>query len=491
MSSANGVAELRIDYKPVGSNGSATLTAYLGEDILHHAKVNLDLPKARTEFVEALTKGREGIDPAPLEKELLRIIAELKSRPTDPAETPPQPDGQELLLKMPQAVRDEARAMLESSDLLGRCYQDISALGVAGEGELVATIYLVGVSRLLPKPLSVIVQAPSSTGKSYTVEKTTSPFPPETIIHATSLTANALYYMPPGSLRNKLVVAGERSRRQDDDTAEVTRALREMQSAGRLTKAVPQKNKDGKIETEIIVQEGPIGYIETTTLSQIFDEDLNRCLLLHADERESQTRNIVGRLAKGYSGAIRPNTQAILDRHHALQRMLQQRPVAVPFAEQLAERFPTERVEARRAFPHLIGMIQACALLHQYQRQIDADGQIVATVQDYEMARHLCRSPLARQLGGKINDSTIRYHERLVKWAGDGRTFSTTEAYKADRVSDRAIRGWLHELADAGAVEQISQPKGSRPATWKVVETDNEVLAAGDCGLPLHTEIKS
>lgn len=490
MSGANGVAELRIEYKPVGNNGSATLTAAIGDDVIGHAKVDLGKPKARTEFVEGLTKGRPGIDGAAVEQELLRIGAELSAQSAKADEQVVQPDSQELLQKMPEHVRNDARAMLESPDLFGRCYQDISALGVAGEGELVAAIYLVGVSRLLPKPLSVIVQAPSSTGKSYTVEKTTSPFPPETVIHATSLTANALYYMDAGSLRNKLVVAGERSRRQDDDTAEVTRALREMQSAGRLTKAVPQKI-DGKIKTDLIEQEGPIAYIETTTLSEIFDEDLNRCLLLHADEREQQTRNVVTRLAKGYSGAIRPNTEAIIQRHHALQRMLQQRPVSVPFAEQLADRFPTERVEARRAFPHLMGMIQACALLHQFQRQLDGDGQIVASVADYEMARHLCRGPLARLLGDKINDSTLHYHERLAKWAVGADSFTTTEAYKKDRTSDRAVRDWLKELTKAGAVEQLTEGKGNRPATWKLVEPDNEKLKAGDCGLPEAGEIKT
>jgi hypothetical protein len=262
-----------------------------------------------------------------------------------------------------------------------------------------------------------------------------------------------------------------------------------MQSSGRLTKAVPQKI-DGKITTQVIEQEGPIAYIETTTLSRIFDEDLNRCLLLHADEREQQTRNIVGRLAKGYSGAIRGHSEVIIQRHYALHRMLQQRLVAVPFAEQLADRFPTDRVEARRAFPHLMGMIQACALLHQYQRKLDGDGQVIATTADYEMAWHLCRGPLARLLGGKINDSTIRYHDRLTKWATEVESFTTTEAVKRDRATDRAIRGWLHELTEVGAVEQLTPHKGSRPATWKLIETDNQKVSAGDCGLPEPKELK-
>jgi hypothetical protein len=259
-----------------------------------------------------------------------------------------------------------------------------------------------------------------------------------------------------------------------------------MQSSGRLTKAVPQK-VDGKIKTELIEQEGPIAYIETTTLTRIFDEDLNRCLLLAADEREEQTRNVVRRLAQGYSGSIRSNTEAIIQRHHAMQRMLQQRIVSVPYAEQLAEKFPVERVESRRAYPHLIAMIQACALLHQYQRQINQDGQVIANVSDYEMARYLCRGPLARLLGGRISEAAIRYHDRLTSWATG--TFTTTDAVKKDRASDRAVRGWLLELADAGAVEQLTEHRGSRPATWKITDMDHGELAAGNCGLPEAGEI--
>ena len=55
---------------------------------------------------------------------------------------------------------------------------------------------------------------------------------------ATSLTPNALYYKEPGSLIHRFVVAGERSRIQDDVHAEATRALREMQASGELTKTV-------------------------------------------------------------------------------------------------------------------------------------------------------------------------------------------------------------------------------------------------------------
>ena len=50
-----------------------------------------------------------------------------------------------------------------------------------------------------------------------------------------------------------------------------------MVSAGRLSKLVPLKGENG-METVLIEQEGPISFVESTTLGEIFAEDDNRML---------------------------------------------------------------------------------------------------------------------------------------------------------------------------------------------------------------------
>src|SRR5262245_49661387 len=208
------------------------------------------------------------------------------------------------------------------------------------------------------------------------------------------MTPQALFHMPPGSLAHRFIVGGERSRVEDDERAEATRALREMLSAGKLTKLMPVKVEGNRIETVTIEQEGPIAYVESTTLAKVFDEDANRCLMLHTDERPEQTRRVVQRLAETYRGnGSSSAAERILLVHHALQRMLRSLPVVVPFADRLAELFPCERVEARRAYPHLVGMIQAAALLHQRQRKKDTEGRLLATKDDYHQARNLLLKP--------------------------------------------------------------------------------------------------
>jgi hypothetical protein len=184
----------------------------------------------------------------------------------------------------PAEIRDEAEELLQDPNLMKRICDDIALVGVAGERTLTATLYLVGTSRLLGKPLSAIVRGSSSSGKSYTLEAVASLFPPEAVIHAQQMTPQALFHMESGSLVHKWIVAGERSRLENDDKAEATRALREMISSGRLSKLMPMK-VGGEIVTELIAQEGPIAFCETTTLGEIFNEDANRCILLQTCRR--------------------------------------------------------------------------------------------------------------------------------------------------------------------------------------------------------------
>ena len=394
---------------------------------------------------------------------------------------PHQSTSRELLAEMPESVCNDARAMLESPNLLEQIRDDVCALGVAGERELVASIYLVGVSRLLERPLAAIVQATTSSGKSYVVDKTTQLFPPEAAIFATSLTPQALSYMPPGSLSHRLIVAGERSRREDDKAAEATRSLREMISSGRLTKLVPNK-EDGKFTTEAIEQSGPIAYVETTSMQKIFEEDANRCLLLAADEREEQTKAILHRLAASYSGLAPVDYEGIIARHHAAQRMLEQRPVIVPFAERLAESFDTGQIVSRRAFPQLMGVIQASALLHQYQRECGAGGQLIATADDYRIARGLCRAPIARSLRKFTSKVALDFHGRLNALGKS--EFSTADAARKESVSGRTVQKWLNELRTAGAVVQVKAHRGNEPAEWRLMGMDRAGVAIGGFELP-------
>lgn len=415
-------------------------------------------------FVAAAQELVPSLDPEEIRDGILQR-ATLSAQQPAPATEDKEPDHEAMLNDIPDSCRDQAEEMLNDPNLLRRVVDDIHRLGVAGEKKLAATVYLIGVSRRLAKPLAGRIHGHTSTGKSFVTEQVSKLFPADSIIHANQMTPQALFHMKPGSLTHRWVVCGERSRLENDEAAEATRALREMLAAGRLSKLMPVKI-GGAIETVLIEQEGPIAFTESSTQSRIFGEDANRCLNLTSDERQEQTRRILRAAA---SEAFAPNDRdELILRHHAMQHLIAMMPahVLIPYAEPLAESFPSERPEARRAFGQVLSMIKAVTLLHHRQRDENEDGGFIADVDDYRIARFLLDGPMCRAIGGGVSDSARRLCDQLRSWF-PAASFSSTQVYSRVNFSDHAVRGWLSELTHMGVLEIIEQGGRGKAYTYR------------------------
>jgi DNA-binding transcriptional ArsR family regulator len=221
------------------------------------------------------------------------------------------------------------------------------------------------------------------------------------------------------------------------------------------------KTSDG-ITTQLIAQDGPIAFTETTSLATIFDEDANRCLLLQTDESPEQTKRILKSIADGQAG-IRPDAQRVILMHHTIQRMLPCLPVVAPWLHRLADAFTCDRVEVRRAFPQLLAMIQASALLHFKQRQRDGNGAILADANDFHLARRLLSKPYSQALGGGLTDAARQFFEKLPR----DEVFLVKDIAKRTQVSKSSVAKWVSELNDAGAVEIAEPGRGRQPHKWR------------------------
>ncbi len=478
--SAVSIGDIRIEWKRASrKNGKPIVTARNGaEQPLMCEAINLLDSAARGRFAKDLSD-KANIDAEAVKTVLMQMAAELAAELAADDEENEDEQGEAVesdpLASMPEEVRQEGRAMLESPDLMGTIARDIAIAGVAGEEDLSITFYLVGTSRLLRKPLYAIAQGSTSSGKSHVIETVADLFPSETTLNVTQMTPKALFYLPPGTLKHRWVVAGERSRREDKHTAEATRALREMISSGELKLAVPRKSGEGYV-TETICQDGPIAYVESTTLTQIFAEDANRMLMLNTDEHVRQTQRVIDQLGETYSNLNgRTERERVITKHHAAQRMLQQYDVVVPFANQLGQRFPTDRVEARRAFPQMNSMIQAVCLLHQFQRETDEHGHLIATKVDYEIARRLLLKPLDRLLRGRVSTPVAEFLDRLKQRFQVGDVFTREEAARGEHKAQRTVELWLKELHEAGLIEQVAASRGPRAATWRLPDALGEL----------------
>jgi hypothetical protein len=405
-----------------------------------------------------------------------------------PPEEPAQPDRQERLRQLPETARHAAEELLAQPDLLTLARNDVQTTGVAGEDNLIEFLYLVGVSRLLEYPLASRVKGPSASGKNYIIDKVASLFPSEALLRTTQITPQALFYLKPGSLRHRWVVAGERSRGEEDEVAEATRALREMISERRISKLVAIK-VGGTIETVLIEQEGPIAFVESTSLADVFAEDRNRCVELYTNEQPEQTKAVVTKLAAVYQGTTTSAAnQEITQKHHALQWLLEPLLVRVPYASKVGELLETRRVEVRRVFPQLMQTIQALTLLYQRQRTRDAQGRLLATAADYENAQRLLTGPLNRIVGTGVSEAALRFHER-VKAQHQRTEFTAALAIRHETVARSAVYGWLRELHEAGLVDQTSPALGKKPALWQVSEPPATTATAATAWLPSKRQV--
>jgi hypothetical protein len=144
-----------------------------------------------------------------------------------------------------------------------------------------------------------------------------------------------------------------------------------------------------------------------------------RTFAVPINDSPDQTREVMRAHAARVGGA-RPEREvsAFID----LQRWLALAgdcEVTVPFSRALAELVPSTHVRMRRDFRQLMTILQTVALLYQRQRDRDADGRILAGIDDYSYARELVLSvftaaasggvtPLVRQTVEGLQSSTAK-----------------------------------------------------------------------------------
>ena len=292
----------------------------------------------------------------------------------------------------------QALEFLKRPDLVRRLQDDMEALGYVGEpkGKLLA--YLVGLSRKLENPLSAIIRSQSGAGKSGLSSLIALLTPPEEVIHYSRVSAHALAYAPKDAFKRKLIIMEERVGGEAADYY-----IRILQSSHKIRQAVVIKDPaTGEMRTQEFEVEGPIAYIETTTCRHLNQENASRCFEIYLDETEEQTLRIHERQrqARTINRLKRADRQAILDRHHNAQRMLEEVKIVIPYVEHLT--FPTKWLRTRRDNERFLCLIEASAFLHQYQRVKKSckrpDGTEVfyveANLDDYKLAYDLARDIL-------------------------------------------------------------------------------------------------
>ena len=392
------VAVRVIDHGPSGVAGPATAA---GSGLVWGDQVDLASAKQRQAAVAAAA-AELGIPGETLKAELSALwlaVESLQDRHLQAQRQAANPAPVDPVAAMTPERNAAAAAFLRRADLLSAIVQHGDACGVVGEAANVEVAYLAAISRKMPDPLAVLIQASSSAGKSSLQDGVFRFIPPEDKLELTDMTGAALRYMAEDALSHKAVAVAE-----DDGASNAVYSIKIMQSAGGLRIAVPVKNPTtNELETKVREVRGPVAFFQTSTKPTIDEELQNRCLVLTVDESRTQTAAVHQRqrdleTVAGYRA--RQAAAAIFDLHHDAQRLLAPVRVFNPYAPHLG--FTTISPRTRRDHAKYLRLIRTIAFLRQFQRTLhrlpDGTPYIEATLDDIADANRLAAAVLGRGL---------------------------------------------------------------------------------------------
>jgi DNA primase len=322
----------------------------------------LDLYSARSRTSYSANLGSLfRVEPTRIERDLVKILEHLEG----------ERDKALHVEEKAEELSEEELALgedfLKSDDIYEQIIKDMEVLGYVGEEVNKELTYLVAVSRLLPKPLSVYIQAGASSGKSYLLETLRKLLPADCVKALTSFSDQSLNYLKEEDFQDKVFMVGEAIHNEV-----VEAQVRQMQSENELSRLVTLKDpKTGELNSREIRHRVRIAFMMSSTALYLNPENASRCLVLHVDESAEQTERVLKkqRHKRTFRGYIEEahTIPEIIKKHRAAQHLLQKIPVFNPFAINLT--FPKIRTTMRRAQEQFLILIDCSCLLRQLQKQ--------------------------------------------------------------------------------------------------------------------------
>lgn len=425
-------------YRVSGVKDSFQSSLRVGIRLEHSGRTcvdTVDLYSSRSRASFAASASTLGLNSSRVEADLLLMLDELES------------ERDARLVQVEHQTKDlsdeekaDALELLHDPELPERIVSDLSALGYVGEDINKLLVYLAASSRKLDDPISVIVSSQSAAGKSYLIDTVKRLMPDEEVISMTSLSDQALNYLPDDALLHKFLVMGEAVHSDS-----VEHQIREMLSAKELARLVTVKDeRSGEMTSKLVRKDVVVSMVMSTTRNDMNPENASRCFVVAADESENQTRAIHEAQRKKYSlerlGERSNDVPAIIARHQAAQRLLRKIGIVNPYAELVG--FPAQAMRTRRDNERFLDLIACVCFVRQYQKplQQDASGRdyVACDLEDYRLAYRIMQAILPLTLSSFPSSAESLYEavRAILKRKAEEQGLTVLEA----EVTQREIR---------------------------------------------------
>ena len=443
---------------------------------------NVDLYSARSRnsFIERLATTLD-VPSIQIEKEIVQIIEYLESVRDKALE-----EEVETKVILSSADKELGMSFLTNPNMFQEIVDDTEELGYVGEALNKQLIYLAASSRLLDDPISVTVISESASGKSYLIDTIKKLIPEEDVISMTTLSEQALNYLPENALIHKFMVMGEAVHSDVID-----HQIREMLSSKELSRMVTTKDeKSGKMLTKTVRKDVVVSTVMSSTKTDINPENASRVFVINTDESVEQTRRIHSKQREKYSlkryKSKTKDIPNIIRKHKSAQRMLKNYLIVNEFAEYLT--FPDSLMRTRRDHERFIDLISTVCFLRQYQKQpkveiIDNEKvkYIICDIEDYRIASRIMRGILSATLINLPKGALTLYEEirKLCKSHADAQGVDATEIGLTQReirestgLPQMFVKRNINELTEYEYIKKPSLTRGKR-GSYHLVRDEN------------------
>lgn len=382
--------------------------------------------------------------------------------------------------------RNEALKIARDKKLISSIAQKLTQTGIIGEDDNKVFLFAIAASHLQQNPLNALIQGSSGSGKTRLLKQIFACMPDEAKKIYSRLSEKMLYNVPKYYFKNKLICFED----VDGLGEEAVYAWRELVSNGELISGVSYKDDKGNIGIKELVVYGPITSIACTTHGRIYTDNMNRLFLIAIDESKAQTKRIIEYQAKEAAGQInKKEQQAAIAQLQNFVRVLQPYKVYNPHAISLL--LPDGIQDERRLYKLYLYFIDMITVLHQHQRKQTADGKLIATRQDCQIAKDLmfeCIMLKMDELDGSLRQFFERLKEYIKKTNNDNYGFTQREIRTALHISKTGLHRFITELTELEYLQEMRY-NGNKGNTYQIRYWDDYKKVRTEVKQFLQTQI--
>jgi hypothetical protein len=364
--------------------------------------------------------------------------------------------------KIDQALERKVRAvkLLRSPQFFHRFLEDVRKAGLVGEEANALAVFLLGISRLLARPLNLFVKGPSSSGKNFLVNTVLRFIPKNCVVEMTSGSQESWSYQD-RKLVHKIVYVKERNTAAGD-----IHPARLLISENELVRMVTVNSGRGfTVKKE--VTKGPAAFISTTTKDRLAIDDETRNFSIWTDSSPEQTSRIL--LAQA------DKTTQISDDElgvwHEVQRLLAERATLTielgEWVEELAKQVSPENERVRRYFPAFLEACKVVCLVRSFlfdEDELKKSEGLTVSFTDYAITSLILDAALNQSLS--YADDEDRELQDAVERIWKGTKRKGVEAKDLARelgISLGMAYSRIRRAEERGAIHRVNGPeKGNK-----------------------------